>query len=180
MKTIVNQSYFLGSIDQHMTEQKINQLYLECKNRIYRLALGYVKDSYLAEDLTHEILVKCYLKSEKFKGDCSIHTWMNKIASNHCIDFLRKNYRKRDLLYENLEVFISDVSCSPESEAITNCDHEELRNKLSQLSPKYKDVIVLYYFKQLAMKEIAKQLNIKLSTVKTRLFRAKKMLKEMY
>lgn len=180
MKTIVNQSNFLGSIDQHMTEQKINQLYLEYKNRIYRLALGYVKDSYLAEDLSHEILVKCYLKSEKFKGDCSFHTWMNKIASNHCIDFLRKNYRQRDLLHDNLEVFTSDVIYSAESEAITNCDHQELRNKLSHLSSKYKDVIILYYFKQLSMKEIANQLNINLSTVKTRLFRAKKMLKEMY
>ncbi|WP_157967894.1 RNA polymerase sigma factor [Paraliobacillus sp. X-1268] len=180
MKTIVNHSYFLGSVDQHMTEKKINELYVEYKNRVYRLALSYVKDSYLAEDLSHEILVKCYIKREKFKGDCSFHSWINKVASNHCIDFLRKNYRHQDLLQENLELFTSDVICSPESEAITNCDHEEIRNNLRQLSSKYKEVIVLYYFKQLSLKEIADQLNLNLSTVKTRLFRAKKMLKDMY
>ncbi|WP_407268468.1 sigma-70 family RNA polymerase sigma factor [Radiobacillus sp. PE A8.2] len=180
MQTKVNKSMFLGSVDQQMSEQKINELYLKYKNKAYRLALSYVKDCYLAEDLAHEILVKCYLARQNFKGDCSFYSWMHRIASNHCIDFLRKSYRHRDLLYEDVEVFTSGEVSTPETETLSQCDREELSSKLKQLPLMYEQVVVLYYFKDQSMKEIADQLNIKQSTVKTRLFRAKRKLKEIY
>ena len=93
MKTKSNKAIFLARFDQSMNEQKVNELYVEYKKKVYSLALSYVKDNYLAEDLSHEILVKCYLTRNKFNGDCSFHSWMYRIAINHCIDFLRKGYR---------------------------------------------------------------------------------------
>ncbi|MCT2536533.1 sigma-70 family RNA polymerase sigma factor [Aquibacillus koreensis] len=180
METKVNSSIFLASIDRYTSEQKINELYEEYKNKVYRLALSYVKDTYLAEDLAHEILVKCYLKRDKFHGDCSFHSWMNRVAINHCLDFLRKGYRHRDLLQEDLEIFHDEALTTPESEVLSNSERAELRCKLRQLPSKYEEVIILYYYKDMSLKEIELQLNIKLSTVKTRLFRAKKMLKEMF
>ncbi|MEH7010952.1 sigma-70 family RNA polymerase sigma factor [Neobacillus niacini] len=182
MKTKIklNKSIFLEIVAQRINEKKVNELYEEYNKMLYRLALSYVKDRYLAEDLAHEILVKCYLTREKFNGDCSFNSWMYRIASNHCIDFLRKTYRHRDFLYEDLELFNNEEVCTPESEVLNICDKEELSNKLRQLPSKYEEVITLYYFKDQSLKEIENHLNIKLSTIKTRLFRAKRMLREMY
>ncbi|MEW9052081.1 MAG: sigma-70 family RNA polymerase sigma factor [Neobacillus sp.] len=159
----------------------VNELYGEYKTKVYYLAFSFVKDRYLAEDLAHEILVKCYYSHQRFNGDCPLQAWVSKIARNHCIDFLRKANRRKISLHEDMELLCTDMAeCTPESELITLCEQEELRRKLEQLPTKYKEVITLYYFKNLSLKEIQTQLNIKLSTIKTRLSRAKRMLREMY
>ncbi|WHX98089.1 sigma-70 family RNA polymerase sigma factor [Neobacillus sp. DY30] len=177
----MEQAIFPIRFDQRINEQKVNELYVEYKKKVYSLALSFVKDQYLAEDLSHEILVKCYLNLQKFNGDCSIHFWVNRIAKNHCIDFLRKANRRSDVLHEDIELLCnSNEVRTPESEVLTKCDKEELRNKLSQLPSKYEEVLTLYYFKNQSLKEIQHHLNLNLSTIKTRLFRAKRMLREMY
>lgn len=168
------------SSSHSINERKVTELYLLYKRKVYRIALSYVKDTFLAEDLAHEILVKCYLSRGKFKGECSLNSWIHRIASNHCIDFLRKSYRHRDQLHENLELFNDLDMSTPEAEIVNRRENEELRNKLRQPPPKYGEIIYLYYFKEKSLREIEGQLKIKLSTVKTRLFRAKRMLKEMY
>lgn len=175
----VNGSLFLARFDPRMKEQRVNELYKTYKKKVYGIALSFVKDPYMAEDLAHEILVKCYLARDKFNGTSSFQSWMYRIASNHCIDFLRKSYRQRDLLHEDVDLFNDTDECTPESAVLTSCDCEELHDKLRQLPPKYKEVIYLYYFKDKSMKEIEYEMNIKLSTIKTRLFRAKRMLKHM-
>ena len=180
MGTESNTANLLATPDHNMNDLKVNELYLKYNKMVYNLALTYVKDTYLAEDLSHEILVKCYLARKKFNGDCSFHTWMYRIAINHCIDFLRKGYRYRDLPHEHIDFLNEKDVSTPESEVLTNFDHEELRNKLKQLPSHYEEVLILYYFKEQSMKEIEHHLNIKLSTIKTRLFRAKRMLKEMF
>jgi RNA polymerase sigma-70 factor, ECF subfamily len=179
-KIKLSKSIFLENVARHMNEQKIIDLYAEYNKVVYRLALSYVKDRYLAEDLAHEILVKCYLSREKFNGQCSFHSWIYRISINHCIDFSRKTYRHRDCLHEDIELFNDKEVRTPESEVMSIYDKEELRNKLRQLPSKYEEVITLYYFKGQSLKEIEHHLNIKRSTIKTRLFRAKRMLRKMY
>jgi RNA polymerase sigma-70 factor, ECF subfamily len=162
-------------------EPYVNELYAEYKNKVYGLAFSFVKDRYLAEDLSHEILVKCYYSYQRFNGECSLHAWVFRIARNHCIDFLRKANRRRVLLHEDMEVMCNNMlECTPESEVLTLYEQEELRSKLQLLPTKYKEVLTLYYFKDLSLKEIQFELNIKLSTIKTRLLRAKRMLRELY
>lgn len=179
-ETKTNAAMDIGTFDQGMTEQKVNEFYKKYYKKMYGLAFSYVKDSYLAEDLSHEILIKCYLSREKFKGDCSYYTWMYRVAINHCIDFLRKGSRQRDIPHEEIVLRNVEEVCTPESEVLKICEKEELRNKLRQLPSKYEEVITLYYFKDRSLKEIEDHLHINLSTVKTRLFRAKRMLREMY
>ncbi|MGM0900526.1 MAG: sigma-70 family RNA polymerase sigma factor [Bacillota bacterium] len=170
----------LAIFDKGMNEQKANEVYKEYQKKMYCLAFSFVKDSYLAEDLSHEILVKCYLSRKKFNGDCSLYSWMYRIAVNHCIDFVRKRSRQRDLLHGDFVQSHVDVVRTPESEVINICEKEELRNKLSRLPSMYEEVLTLYYFKDQSLKEIENHLKLNLSTIKTRLFRAKKMLREMY
>lgn len=180
VNTNSNQAMNLAKFDQGMHEQKLNELYKEYQKKMYGLAFSFVKDSYLAEDLAHEILVKCYLSRKKFNGDCSLYSWMYRIATNHCIDFLRKRSRQEDLLHVDIEQHHIAVVGTPESEVLNICEKEELRNKLSMLPSMYEEVLTLYYFKDQTLKEIENHLKINLSTIKTRLFRAKKMLREMY
>ncbi|SET32338.1 RNA polymerase sigma-70 factor, ECF subfamily [Salinibacillus kushneri] len=175
-----DKAIYLMGLNQGLNEQNVNELYVEYKRKVYTIALSYVKDYYLAEDLSHEILIKCYLTRDKFKGDCSFHSWMYRISVNHCIDFLRKSYRKRDLLYEDINIFNSEDAYNPESEVLNLCDQEELRDHLRQLPSKYQEVIIHFYFKDQSLRDIVNELNINLSTAKTRLFRAKKMLREFY
>ncbi|GAE94839.1 RNA polymerase sigma-54 factor RpoN [Gracilibacillus boraciitolerans JCM 21714] len=180
MQTKENRSTFLASVDLYSSEKRMNAHYVEYKDKMYRLALSYVKDYYLAEDLAHEILVKCYLKREKFRGESSFRAWMNRVAINHCLDFLRKGYLRRDLLHENVALYNNEAVSTPECDVLHICENEELRNKLGQLPFKYKQVLFLYYFENQSLKEIQQVLNVKLSTVKTRLFRAKRMLRDKY
>ncbi|WP_025783428.1 RNA polymerase sigma factor [Sporosarcina sp. D27] len=180
MNIISNKEIVLAKFDLSTKEQKDNDLYMECKKKVHRLALSYVKDSYLAEDLSHEILVKCYLNYKTFNGERSFYSWMYRIANNHCIDYLRKGYRQRVVLHESMELLNDKDACTPEFEVINSFDKEEIRNKLRQLPSKYEEVITLFYFKDQSLKEIQHHLNINLSTIKTRLSRAKRMLRDMY
>ncbi|SEM73171.1 RNA polymerase sigma-70 factor, ECF subfamily [Mesobacillus persicus] len=179
-EAVVNTNSDQAILDQGMNEQKVNELYKEYQKKMYGLAFSFVKDRYLAEDLSHEILVKCYLSRKKFNGDCSLYSWMYRIAVNHCIDFLRKRSRQRDFLHEDFEQSHIAVVRTPETEVLNICEKEELRNKLSLLPSMYEEVLTLYYFKGQSLKEIETHLKLNLSTIKTRLSRAKKMLREMY
>ncbi|QOR68025.1 sigma-70 family RNA polymerase sigma factor [Cytobacillus suaedae] len=165
---------------QSISDTNVSELYMEYKKKVYRIALSYVKDNYIAEDLTHEILIKCYLAHKSFNGKCSFGTWMYRIATNHCIDYLRKGYRHRDVLHDDIEVFMDKEECTPETEVLDRCDYEEVLDKLRLLPSKYQEVLKLYYLKNQSLKEIEQHLNINLSTIKTRMLRAKKMLREMY
>ncbi|QHS24380.1 sigma-70 family RNA polymerase sigma factor [Virgibacillus sp. MSP4-1] len=180
MEMSQNKAVYLANLNQRMMDQDVNELYAECKKKIFSIALSYVKDHYLAEDLSHEILVKCYVTREKFKGDCSFHTWMCRIAKNHCIDFLRKSYRSRDLLSEDIDFTYKGNMSSPESEFLRLCDKEELNHHLRRLPATYLEVLTRFYYKEQSLKEIGHHLNLKPSTVKTRLFRARKMLRDQY
>ena len=163
-----------------MNENEVNRLYITYRRKVYRLALSYVKDTYLAEDITHEVLIKCYDNREKFNGDCSLDTWIVKVAKNHCIDFLRGSYPKRISLCENVDSFEYENELTPETEIINHFKKEDLKRKVNQLPDKYRVVITLYYYKDRSLNEIQRILNLKLSTVKTRMYRARKILKAMY
>src|SRR5438552_10280727 len=62
-----------------------------CQDRLFGLVLSMVHDREQAEDLTQEIFVKAYFALESFEGQSSFYTWLYRIASNHCLDYLRKN-----------------------------------------------------------------------------------------
>jgi len=180
VNTNSDQAINLAILDHRMDEQKVNELYKEYQKKMHGLAFSFVKDTYLAEDLSHEILVKCYLSRKKFNGNCSLYSWMYRIAVNHCIDFLRKKSRQQDLPHDDIGQIHADLVPTPESEVLTICEMEELRNKLRLLPSMYEEVLTLYYFKDQSLKEIETHLKVNLSTIKTRLSRAKKMLREMY
>lgn len=146
-------------------------------NEILQLAYSYVKNVAIAEDLTQEIFVKCYFNLADFKGKASVRTWLYRIAINHCKDYL-KSWHHRNISVADQQVF--DLKSSPiniEAEFERNVLEEQLVAAIMQLPIDYRLPIYFYYFQEMPVKEIGQVLDVKTNTVKTRLRRARVLLK---
>ncbi|MFB5282257.1 sigma-70 family RNA polymerase sigma factor [Peribacillus asahii] len=142
---------------------------------ILQLVYSYVKEYSLAEDLTQEIFVKCYRALPTYKKQAGLRTWLWKIAINHCKDYLKSWYHRNvDTISENLIVASND---SVEREIIRRDDDQALAESVMDLPIIYREAIYLYYFQELTIKEIAEMTGIKQGTIKTRLRKAKEILK---
>jgi RNA polymerase sigma-70 factor, ECF subfamily len=159
-------------------EQIIDQLMHEYSDGILHLVYTYVKNRATAEDLTQEIFIKCYEKINKFNQQSTIKTWVYRIASNHCKDYLRSwHYRKISFSNKILE-YIPSKSPHVDDEVITKNEENTLTNAVMNLPLKYREVVFLHYYEELSIAEINKITTVNSNTLKTRLKRAKELLKE--
>lgn len=136
-----------------------------------------------AEDLTLEAFGKAFKNLAQYTPDYAFSTWLFKIASNNCIDFMRKK-KKNVLANENYE----DISDSYHAQKMTSSglDPEEnliksqkiqlMRQLVEKLKPRYKKLIQLRYFEEYSYEEICEELDLPLGTVKAQLFRAREFL----
>lgn len=160
-------------------EEIINQLVKQYRQKLTKFAFLYVRDQQLAEDIVQDVFMKCCQHFDTFRGECPIEKWLYKVLFNQCMDYLRSSHFKRTVLSEHFDTLIQKHT-RPEVEVIEQIDKEELLGKISVLPKIYNEVIVLFYFKHLSLKEIQELLQVNLSTVKTRLHRAKYLLRVMY
>jgi len=153
---------------------------------VYYTILKMVKNVDDAEDLTLEAFAKAFKGLEKFKKEYSFSTWLFRIATNNCIDFIRK----RKLETQSLSGFkddngnevgleIKDANLDPYETAIKAQKIEVMQMIVSQLPAKYQRLVRLRYFKEYSYDEIAKEVDIPLGTVKAQLHRAKELLFDM-
>ncbi|SFJ89140.1 RNA polymerase sigma-70 factor, ECF subfamily [Halobacillus dabanensis] len=156
----------------------IDYVFQEFSDEIFRFSYTYVKRKDIAEDLTQEIFIKCYKNYHKFKSNSSIKTWIYSIAANHCKDYLRSGYAKYVSLSEKIIHLVKGQSKNPEEIAIERDSSQMLTDYILTLPVKYREVIFLYYFKELKISMIASTLKCNENTVKSRLRRAKILLKE--
>lgn len=144
---------------------------------LLQLVYTYVKDKALAQDLTQEIFMKCYEAYPTYKGKSTLKTWMWRIAINHCKDYLKSWYNQniQVAVYAGIDV---QASNNVEQQVILQDVQERLAKTVMQLPIKYREVIYLFYFEDYTSKEIAVVLSTNENTVKTRLRKAKRFLKE--
>jgi RNA polymerase sigma-70 factor, ECF subfamily len=145
---------------------------------ITRLAYSYVRNMATAEDIAQTTFIKCYQHSSTFRGDSSIKTWLYKITINSCKDYLRSSYFKRILPSDLIQKLVRSPVVSTESVYLNNFESNFLVECIFALPYKYREVIVLYYYDDLKIKEMEEILKLNGNTIKTRLRKAKKMLKE--
>lgn len=138
-------------------------------NDILRMCLIYVKDYHLAEDITQETFIKVYQKLDTFKNKSNIKTWIISIAINNCKNALKKT-SKEVLPFEDLNLSYNENFLKNETIYLVS-------EEVSKLPKKYLEVIMLFYYQELSIKEISYILKIPQATVKTRLKRAKERLK---
>ena len=154
------------------------------RESIYYMMLKMVKNQDDADDLTIEAFGKAFNRLEQYSPSFAFSTWLFKIASNNCIDFIRKKGIKVTSMdtgrtTDDGEVIFFDAKAStldPEESIIQNQKIKLMRNLVSKLKPRYRELIEKRYFEELSYEEIAEELNLPLGTVKAQLFRAREFL----
>lgn len=156
----------------------IDQLMQEYSDDILHLVYTYVKNRTTAEDLTQEIFIKCYEKLNQFNQQATLKTWVYRIASNHCKDYLRSWHYRKITLSDKILDYIPSKSKQVEEEIIANSEGNILINAVMNLPLKYREVVFLHYYEELSLAEISKITSVNINTIKTRLKRAKELLKD--
>jgi RNA polymerase sigma-70 factor, ECF subfamily len=173
----VEEMIFEGSI----TEDKdtlIDEIMNQYGQEILQLAYSYVNNKAIAEDLTQDIFVKCYKNLHTYSGKSKLRTWLWRIAINHCKDFHRSWYTKNVVIAGEEMPSNGTKKELVEQAVIQKEEDDELIAAIMNLPIKYREVIYLFYYEELPLKEIALVTDTGLNTVKTRLRRAKELLKE--
>jgi RNA polymerase sigma-70 factor (ECF subfamily) len=153
------------------------------KDSIYFMALKMVNNKDDAMDLTVETFAKAFENIEKYKPDFAFSTWLFRIATNNCIDFIRKKRLNvvslqtlTDEDKEEKQLQIASDTLDPEQTSIKKQESEKLKSIVEQLSQRYRTLIILRYYDEQSYEEIAQQLDLPLGTVKAQLFRARDLM----
>jgi RNA polymerase sigma-70 factor (ECF subfamily) len=165
--------------DQAAYDRLMKKYYKLVNNLIYRMI--YNKED--VEDLTQEAFIKAFNSLEKFDHQFAFSTWLYKIASNNCIDYLRKKKlhtisidKEIDSEDEDLRFEIPDNDYKPDRNILDTERKKILEDAIASLPEKYKTVILLRHQDEMEYDEIAKKLNIPLGTVKAHIFRGRELL----
>ncbi len=163
------------------------ELMARYRKPLYHTMLKMVKNSDDAEDLTLEAFAKAFRGLDKFKKEYTFSTWLFRIATNNCIDFIRRKRLEtmsistsfKDEVGDDVSMEIRDSSPDPQENAIKSQKIEAMQLLVSKLPPKYQRLVDLRYFKEMSYEEISEKINIPLGTVKAQLHRAKEILYDM-
>ena len=153
-------------------EEAYRQLIEEYSNKLLRTCYLILNDREEAEDVVQETFIKVFNKIDTFKEKSGLYTWIYAIALNLSRDRMRT---KQDMLELKDEWIGND---DVESHVEINIDREQLRKEIFGMNSLYKEVLVLFYFEELSIKEISNLLNEKEGTIKSKLSRGRNMLKE--
>jgi RNA polymerase sigma factor (sigma-70 family) len=154
------------------------------KDSIYYMLLKMVNNRDDAEDLTIEAFGKAFRNIRQYTPDYAFSTWLFKIATNNCIDFIRK---KRKLMlsidrgFENedgqdVALEIKSDGPGPDDTLMKKQKVMMMRDVVDKLKPRYRRLVELRYYNELSYEEISEELKLPLGTVKAQLFRAREFL----
>lgn len=154
------------------------------KDSIYFMLLKMVNNRDDADDLTIEAFGKAFKNIKQYTPDYAFSTWLFKIATNNCIDFIRKKKKQTLSIDKGIEtddggellIDIKSDRLDPEENMMKKQKVMMMRDVVEKLKPRYKNLVELRYFQELSYEEIAEQLNLPLGTVKAQLFRAREFL----
>lgn len=156
------------------------------RKSVYYMLLKMVKNADDAEDLTQEAFAKAFNSIEKFDSKYAFSTWLFRIATNNCIDFIRKKRVQTVSIDQpvegddgsNMRFDVKDENPDPNQKVQKKQRQHYLNMAIDRLPEKYRVLVELRYFKELSYEEVAKELQIPLGTVKAQLFRARELLNQ--
>ena len=169
---------------QKKDQQAFAELMDKYKDSIFFMLLKMVNNNDDAEDLTLEAFGKAFNRLHQYTPNFAFSTWLFKIATNNCIDFLRKkkkNVMSIDNRIPNSEgdEFMFEIKSdglTPEQLAMNDQKIQLMRQYVKKLKPRYETLVEMRYFKEMSYDEISEELNLPLGTVKAQLFRAREFL----
>ena len=154
------------------------------EKRVFALTLRMCGNPEDAAEAAQETFLAAWQGLAFFRGDASFSTWLYRLASNACVDLLRREGRHRaaaglSLDDEELNLDVPDPARSPQDEAERRELREEIERGLASLTPEHRQVLVLREMQQLRYDEIADILDLDVGTVKSRINRARKQLRKI-
>ena len=168
-------------------ERAYAELMSKYRDSIYYMMLKMVKNSDDADDLTIEAFGKAFNRIHQYTPNFAFSTWLFRIATNNCIDFIRRKKMTTLSLDKNIEdgeggelsIEIKAPNLDPEERFIRKQKIRIMREIVDQLKPRYRELVVLRYFREYSYEEIAEETDLPLGTVKAQLFRAREQLYEL-
>jgi len=152
-------------------------LYARHNVRIYRFILRMVRDSTTAEDLTSQVFLDVWRTAGQFQGRSQVSTWLLSIARFKALTALRQR-RHEDIDQEEM-LEIADGAETPEASLDRSTTSAILRACVAKLSPAHREIIDLVYYHEKSVEEVGTLIGIPQSTVKTRMFYARKQLADL-
>ncbi len=152
------------------------------RDAIYFMLLKMVSNPSDAEDLTIEAFGKAFKNIRQYTPNYAFSTWLFKIATNNCIDFIRKKKLNNISIdqsshnEDSMPMTIPSDGLDPEENMISQQKVLLLRSVVSKLKPRYRKLIELRYFYEYSYEEISAELELPIGTVKAQLFRARELL----
>lgn len=145
---------------------------------IYNQAYRMLNNAQEAEDAVQEVFLRAYRRLDSYDPERRFVTWLLTIGSNYCIDRLRRR-RMSWITLDDVAFWLTSTEAGPERSALEGEQQRHVQAALQQLPESYRSVTVLRYWCDLSYLEIAAALNLTEATVKTRLHRARKMLRDV-
>ena len=170
---------------EYSDQKAYTELMTRYRDSIYFMLLKMVNNKDDADDLTIEAFGKAFKRLSQYTPNYAFSTWLFKIASNNCIDFIRRKKNNTtfsiDKTYANdeggeISVDLKSSMLDPEEKVIKKQKIKLMHEIVEKLKPRYRELIELRYFQEYSYEEIAVKLDIPIGTVKAQLFRAREFL----
>ncbi|MCG7343709.1 sigma-70 family RNA polymerase sigma factor [Sporosarcina sp. ACRSL] len=159
-------------------KQTLDEIMETYGTSILKLSYSYVKSYQIAEEITQEVFLTCYMKLDEFKGDSTLKTWLYRIAINKCKDYLKSWSYKYTIVTSQLTIFSGDDGINtPERLVMLSEGKKHLIKSIMNLPIKYREVLFLYYFEELNIREISTLLDVNENTLKSRMIKSRELLK---
>jgi RNA polymerase sigma-70 factor (ECF subfamily) len=143
---------------------------------VYNTCFHMLKNPKEAEDAAQEVFLRAYTKLDTYDDHRPFSTWLFSIASHYCMDRWKKRHFQL-ISWDNLKECLSDrETTQPEKVLLETEERQAVHNLLQSLRADYRLIVILKYWHKMSYQEIAQILDTTVSTIKSRLFRARKML----
>jgi len=169
----------------HGDSKAYTELLTRYRDSVYYVMLRMVNNPSDAEDLTIEAFGKAFHNLAKYVPSHAFSTWLFRIATNNCIDFMRKKsqsprpFDQDDGEEDEMEATIASDTRAPDELLMDRETAARLNRIVKSLKPRYRRLIELRYFEDYSYEDIANELSLPIGTVKARLFRAKVLILNM-
>lgn len=162
--------------------QLFSELYDRFSNVVFKKCFSFSKNKEEAEDLTHDVFVRLFVKIRTFKGNSKFSTWLYSFTYNFCVNYVQRDrYKKKEkITVVTDQIKEEDDTSDIEDAQLFKLKSEKLAKALSLVEPTEKMILLMKYQDDMSIKEIMQALQLGESAVKMRVKRAKAKVVKVY